>query len=1076
MSDPDTEAEAIPPERQVRAWRRMAWPLRVALYGVALLGLAGLVAWTQREDIARNLIGNELEARGIEARYDIESIGVGRQTVRNLVLGDPKRPDATIARLSVDVSGGLFGLRIDQVIVEGLRGYGRLDKGRVSFGSLDKLLYTDSKEPFRLPRLDLTLRDARVRIESPYGTIGVKADGRGNLRDGFKGQVAAIGAGLAYQGCALDRPSLFGTVSIADERPAFRGPMRFSGLACDRGGVAVGQSSLALRAEANAALDRVEGALIPAVGAIRADGFAANGLGGRLGFVIKGQQIDGDVDLALADPATAGIGFRRFGARGKAVVRLGGASPDLRFEGDLRGESLAVARERLAGLDSAVKASANLPIAPLVQRMVSAARRALPGSDLAMTVDARARGAETAFAIPRLSLSGARGERLVGGNSLSVRRVGEEWQLAGNLATRAVCVHRQLERIGPLPVAQLRIVPRGQGAYALKLAMDAYSAGDASLALPQFEALWNGRGELDFAGSARLSGPFPGGRVEGLALPLQGRWSEAGGFAMYDACQTVRVERLRVSNFASGRQALTLCPDRGRSIVRSGPGGLQMAARLAGPTRLQGKLGSSDLALAAGAVRIDFPGSARLSDVDLLIGPAQSGTHITAGDFSVDLGGALGGTYADAEATIGAVPLVLTHGAGRWSFANAILDVQGDEWLLRDRQAPAGFQPLITDDMRLTLADGRIAVTGILDEPQTLRPVVRVAIAHDLASVTGHADLSVDALTFDDRLQPEMVSNIALGIIANTRGLVTGQGRIDWSSTGVTSSTGRFRTDSLDFAAAFGPVTGLAGEIVFTDLLGFETGPGQVVRLAQVNPGFAVYNGLIRYQILPGFKMRVEGGEWPFAGGRLLLDPGMVDLVSEEPRRLVFLVDRVDAAQFLAGFDFENINATGQFTGVIPIVFDKDGGHVRGGRLEVIGDGGTLAYVGELTYEDLGTMANFAFNALRSLRYRYLVVEMDGDLAGEVITKIRFDGLSQGEGASRNFLTRQVEKLPLQFNVTIAAPFLQLITSARSLYDTQYITDPGVLGLLPGQVNNPGPNSTTPAKPGIQPPESEDRP
>ncbi len=578
---------------------------------------------------------------------------------------------------------------------------------------------------------------------------------------------------------------------------------------------------------------------------------------------------------------------------------------------------------------------------------------------------------------------------------------------------------------------------------------------------------------------ARKAGDFE--RLARLALPLQGRWSQAGGLAMYDGCQTVRVERLRVSNFVSGRQALTLCPDRGGSIVRTGARGLQMAARLSGPTRLQGKLGSSDLLLAAGAVRFDFPGSARLSDVELLIGPAPSGTHITAGDFSVDLGGALGGAYADAEATIGAVPLLLTRGSGRWSFADSVLDVQGEEWLLRDRQAPARFQPLITDDMQLTLADGRIAVTGILDEPQTLRPVVRVAIAHDLASVTGHADLFVDALTFDDRLQPEMVSNIVLGIIANTRGLVTGQGRIDWSAQGVTSSTGRFRTDSLDFAAAFGPVTGLAGDIAFTDLLGFETAPGQTVRLAQVNPGFAVYDGLISYQILPGFRMRVEGGEWPFAGGRLLLDPGMVDLVSEEPRRLVFRVDRVDAAQFLAGFDFENINATGQFTGVIPIVFDKDGGHVRGGRLEVIGDGGTLAYVGELTYEDLGTMANFAFNALRSLRYRYLVVEMDGDLAGEVITKIRFDGLSQGEGASRNFLTRQVEKLPLQFNVTIAAPFLQLITSARSLYDTQYITDPGVLGLLPGQVNNPGPgnrsgNSTTPAKPGIQPPESEDRP
>jgi hypothetical protein len=1071
MSDPDTEAEILPPERQVRAWRRMPWPLRIVLYGIALLGFVALIAWTQREDIARNLIGNELEARGIEARYDIESIGVGRQTVRNLVLGDPKRPDATIDRLSIDISGGLFGLSIDRVTLEGLRAYGRVDKGRVSFGSLDRLLYTGSKEPFRLPRLDLTLRDARARIESPYGTIGIKADGQGNLRDGFKGQLAAIGARLDLAGCAVDRPSLFGTVTIANQRPAFRGPLRFSGLACAEDQLAVGRSAIAVRASANAALDRFEGALIPQIGAIRAAGLAANALQGRLGFAWAGQQLDGDIDLSLDGAAGGGLGFRRLDASGKAVVRLGGAALDFGFEGDLRGESLAIARERLGGLDTAVQASAATPVGPLIARMAAAARRALPGSDLAMTVKARARSGQLEVAIPRLALAGSGGERLIGGNSLSLKRQGEEWQLAGNLATGG----------RDLPVAQLRIVPRGQGAYALKMVLEPYAANGALLALPQFEALWNGRDALGFSGEARLSGPVPGGAVQGLRLPLQGRWSAAGGLAMYDRCQTLRVDGLQLANFTTGAQTFALCPQRGQPMLRSGPRGLALSARLQGATRLRGRLGSSDLVLAAGAVRFDFPGMARLSDVDLLIGNAQSGTHVTAGDFSVDLGGALGGSYADAEATIGAVPLLLTRGSGRWSFLDSVLDIQGEEWLLRDTQAPARFQPLITDDMHLTLADGRIAVTGTLDEPQTLRPVLRVAIAHDLASVTGHADLFVDALTFDDRLQPEMVSNIVLGIIANTRGMVAGQGRIAWSAEGVTSSTGRFRTDSLDFAAAFGPVTGLSGEIAFTDLLGFETAPGQMVRLAQVNPGFAVYDGTIRYRILPGFRMQVEGGEWPFAGGRLLLDPASVDLVSDQPRRLVFRVDRVDAAQFLAGFDFENINATGHFTGLIPIVFDQDGGHVRGGRLEVIEDGGTLAYVGELTYEDLGTMANFAFNALRSLRYRYLVIEMDGELDGEVITRIRFDGLSQGEGASRNFLTRQVEKLPLQFNVTIAAPFLQLITSARSLYDTQYITDPGVLGLLPGQANNPGVGtpqggSTTPAKPGIQPPESEDRP
>ncbi|GGB58653.1 hypothetical protein GCM10010833_11790 [Blastomonas aquatica] len=1069
MSDADTEAEAIPPDRKVRAWQGTAWPLKAALYGIALLGLVGLIAWTQREDIARNLIGAELERQGVAATYEIESIGVGQQVVRNLVLGDPKRPDATIERMTIDISGGLFGLTIDSATIEGLRAFGRWENDRISFGSLDKLIYTDSTEPFSLPRLDLTLRDARVKIDSPYGAVGVKADGSGDLRGGFKGSLAAVGEQVTYAGCTLVNPSLYGAVSITRQRPAFSGPVRFDSMACHAGNLNIARSSLALRAGANAALDRVSGSLMPAAGAIRVGGFGATGLSGKIDFAATSQQVDADVDLALGDPEATGIGFATMDAKGEAVLRIGGAAPGWSFDGSAEGSRLTVDRARLSGLDDAVKASASLPIGPLVARMVAAARRALPGSDLALDLQARGGGESLAFTIPRLSLTSARGDRIIGGNSLTFRQNGEAVQVAGNIATGG----------DGLPRAQLRIVPRGQGAYALRVSMDDYTAGGASLALPELSALWNGHGAATFSGRALLSGPIPGGSVRGLALPLQGRWTDGAGFALYDGCQTLRFDRLQLASLTAERQALSLCPVRGQPMLRQGPRGLQLVARLGGATRLQGRLGSSQMQLAVGAMQLDFPGAARLSDVDLVIGNLESGTHIKAGDLSVDLGQTLSGRYADAEATIGVVPLLLTRGSGSWSFADSVLGVSGDEWLLRDRQVPARFQPLVSTDMRLTLADSRISVTGTLDEPQTARDVVRVEIAHDLGSVIGYADLFVDRLTFDDQLQPEMVSNIVLGIIANTQGSVAGTGRIDWSAQGVTSSTGRFRTDSLDFAAAFGPVRGLSGDIVFSDLLGMQTGPGQVVRLAEVNPGFAVADGTIRYRLLPDFRMQVGGGEWPFAGGRLLLEPGTIDLVSEQPRTLVFRVDRVDAAQFLAGFDFENINATGHFAGTIPIIFDKDGGHVRGGRLEVIEDGGTLAYVGELTYEDLGTMANFAFNALRSLRYQYLIIEMDGDLAGEVVTRIRFDGLSQGEGASRNILTRQVEKLPLQFNVTISAPFLQLITSARSLYDTQYVTDPALLGLLPGQANNPngiGVGTTSPINAGIQPPDSEDRP
>src|SRR3546814_2891072 len=68
-------------------------------------------------------------------------------------------------------------------------------------------------------------------------------------------------------------------------------------------------------------------------------------------------------------------------------------------------------------------------------------------------------------------------------------------------------------------------------------------------------------------------------------------------------------------------------------------------------------------------------------------------------------------------------------------------------------------------------------------------------------------------------------------------------------------------------------------------------------------------------------------------------------------------------------------------------------------------------------------MANFALGALRSLKYDDLTIILNGDLDGEMVTDIRFGGVGQGEGATRNFLTNQVAKLPLVFNVKITAPF-----------------------------------------------------
>ena len=347
------------------------------------------------------------------------------------------------------------------------------------------------------------------------------------------------------------------------------------------------------------------------------------------------------------------------------------------------------------------------------------------------------------------------------------------------------------------------------------------------------------------------------------------------------------------------------------------------------------------------------------------------------------------------------------------------------------------------------------------------------ALRHDLSTGRGQADLAVDGVTFDKQLQPDTLTRLALGVIANALGMLRGEGRIDWSPAKVTSS-GRFTTDSLDFAAAFGPVRGASGTIVFTDLLGLVTAPDQRLRIASVNPGIEVADGELSYALRPGMVLAVNGARWPFMGGALTLQPTQMVLGAAETRHFTLTVEALDAAKLVQQLELANVNASGVFDGKLPLVFDQNGGRVVGGVLMSRPPGGNVSYIGELTYKDLSAMGNFAFDALRSVDYRRMQIDLDGALQGEIVTRVAFEGLSQGAGAKRNFVTQRIAKLPIRFQVNIRAPFFGLFGSFRSLYDPSFVTDPRTLGLV-------GPNGK-PLRPaqirpsGIQPPVSEKTP
>src|SRR5205809_6028681 len=85
---------------------------------------------------------------------------------------------------------------------------------------------------------------------------------------------------------------------------------------------------------------------------------------------------------------------------------------------------------------------------------------------------------------------------------------------------------------------------------------------------------------------------------------------------------------------------------------------------------------------------------------------------------------------------------------------------------------------------------------------------------------------------------------------------------------------------------------------------------------------------------------------------------------------------------------------------------------------------------------DLGTMGNIAFNALKDLRFRSMIIRLDGDLAGEFAARLSIDGVALGQSTQTQRIIRSLlAKLPIRLNVNITGPFRALIATAKSFND-----------------------------------------
>ncbi len=1031
-----------------------------ALALLVIILLALLAAWTQRRPIAADFIERELDRRGVRATYEVKRIGFRTQRLENLVVGDPRNPDLTARWVEVRLSWGLRRPKVVLITARGVRLNARLARnGKISFGEIDRLLPPPTGLPFRFPDQNVDIADTSIRFDTPAGRVGIALEGRGNLADGFRGRMAAAAHSLRPGSCRLDSVKGRWAVAISDLRPSFRGPASAARLACGDS-LAVSGIGADLDAALAPALDSWKGTTALRAARLQAGSTLLTGLRGRLGLDGNARMTRGALDLASGAARVGGVTASRMAMEGRYGLSLDNGGFTLLGDASARGAS---ARGPLAGAVAALGSAGGTPLEPVGDALAAALSRASGAFDAVASlrlVNGRGFGGIRFERLSAATRSGARVE-LGRGQGLTYYWPSGLTRLDGDLAMSG----------GGFPAMRLSLdQSRPGGPVSGTGRIQPIRAGNSRLALGDISFTAAPGGETRIATVATIDGPLDKGWVRGLVVPVAGRFDGRGGFAFGTSCTPARFEALQVGTLRLGRTMLPLCPT-GRALVWKTPGGsVAGGAELRSP-RFAGTLGASPFSVAASRLRFGLAGPTfAASDLEARLAANRFDLGSLTGDFGK---GGVAGRFAGLSGKLAAVPLLMSRGAGTWSMRGADLAMAG-EMLVSDEAAPPRFHPLVTRDFRLTLADSRIEAGGWLDDPETGTRIVRADIGHDLATGRGRAGLDVPGIRFDKDYQPEQLTRLTTGVIALVEGVLKGQGEIRWDETGSRSS-GTFSTDDMDFAAAFGPVEGLSTSLHFTDLLGLVSAPGQEAQIGLVRAGIDVLDGRLRYQLLPGLQVKVESGRWPFAGGELILEETLLDFSKPSAKRLTFRVEGLDAALFIQKMEFANITATGTFDGVIPMVFDERGGRIVGGRLVARPEGGTLSYIGELTDKQLGVYGKLAFDALKSMRYSKLVIDLDGSLEGEFVAGIELDGVARDpvltsapSGGIRGMIAGralgQLARIPFEFNITVKGPFRALIGTMRSLHDPTLLIQSTLPELIRGRPDEPPP---------VQPQESE---
>ena len=1019
-------------------WARVAMYLAIGI--LVLLALALIGVWIERRPIASHVLKNEFEKRGVTAKYHLDRVGFRTQEVSDLVIGDPKHPDLVAKHAIIQMRLKLDGsFKVYRVVARGVRLRGRLVHGRVSWGQIDKLLPPPSNKPFALPNIVLDVADSSISLATPFGPVGIAAEGSGRLTGGFKGRLAVASPQLTPGRCTAVGLHTNLAVSVVARHPKVEGPVTLASFDCPASRFYVIAPRFDAKASFNESFSNVDGSGRMAISTLTA---GANGLANFTGDITyKGSLADvaGRVKLS-AQKSRLGTIFADV-TYVNGGYRLNSSQGTFALDGNFDTDSASLAPSMYEAVTQPLMAAKGTPLGPIATQMAVAITRTSRDFDIdgaIKVVNFPGGGAARINNAVVQAPNGARA-RIAGGSGVTYY-----WP------TNGLRIDSTIEMGGGgLPSGRVVLSqPRPGVALSGVADLAPYSAAGQRLSLAPIRFGPGPGGSTAVSTVALLDGAFPNGRVRALRLPIQGRLGPGGAFAVGTGCVVVSFDYLQMSTIQLGPTRLPVCP-MGPAILYKRPGGPVVAsARLNAPV-LNGRLGSSPFHLAASSGQISQTQFA-FNSLAMRIGKPASPVVFDAARLNGSFAGSnLKGNFTGGKATVGTVPLLISDASGTWLYRHSTLSVNG-ALTLADNNPDPRFYPLRSNDVHLTIGGDMVRATGSLHHPATGTLVTDVSIEHRLSTGAGHAALDVPGLAFGPNFQPDELTRLTEGVVALVNGTVRGQGRIDWSSGGKVSSTGDFSTANMDLAAPFGPVTGLSTTMHFSNLLGLETAPHQVATVTSINPGIVVSNGVITYQLLPNNLVKIERGEWPFMGGKLILDETVLNFGSPSAKRLTFELQGFDAKQFVDSLGFEGLELTGTFDGVLPMIFDESGGRIVGGRLDSRPPGGELHYTGT---KPGGLAAGIAFDLFTDIKYKSMIVRLNGDLAGEFATNLTIEGPSLGptHGFVAGLVHKVFAQIPLRLNVNINGPFRALIQMAKGFKDPTQVIAP----VMPFPVDSP---------------------